>query len=321
MERAILNFPLQLAFDPEIENEKYLKPAQKYILGGMGGSHLAGGLLKVARPNLDIVIHRNYDLPELQDLKERLVIASSYSGNTEETLSFLEKARKANLNLIVISTGGKLLELALKYGLPFIQIPKEPRFAPRMAIGFSLRAILKAIGDQESLMLTKEVAQNLFPEAFREKGKELAQKLINRVPLIYSSEKNEPLAYNWKIRFNEVSKIPAFYNVFPELNHNEMEGFSYATLDSKNIFYHIFILDHNDHPNIQKRMEVLEKILKSRGFGVEKVVLEDKNVFYRIFANILLADWTALYLAYHYQVEPEQTLLIEEFKLLMLNED
>ena len=123
-------------------------------------------------------------------------------------------------------------------------------------------------------------------------------------------------AYNWKIKFNESAKIPSFLNVFPELNHNEMTGFDVigATKELSGKLVILLLKDANDHPRIQKRMEVLLRLYKERGIQVEVKEFVGENLQERIFSSLVLADWTAWYTAKEYGTEPEEVPMIEEFK-------
>lgn len=321
MYEAIKNFNKQFAFEPFIGNLQNFKTSDKFIVCGMGGSHLAGDLTKLFYPELDIVVYSDYGLPGLPEpiLKNSLIIASSYSGNTEETISSFLEAKDKNLNLAVISISGKLLELAKKLNIPYIQMP-DTHIQPRMALGFSFRAILKLINKIDELKETQELADSLKPLNFEKQGKELAHKLQGKIPIIYSSRKNFAIAYNWKIKLNETGKIPAFYNLFPELNHNEMTGFDVQN-STKNLsekFHFIFLKDKLDNSKIIRRMEVLRKLYEDRNLNVEVIDLEGENVFLKAFSSLVLADWTAYYTATNYKVEAGQVVMVEEFKKLIL---
>ena len=139
------------------------------------------------------------------------------------------------------------------------------------------------------------------------------------MPIIYSSFKNGSLAQNWKIKFNETTKISAFCNVFPELNHNEMTGFDLVdkTKHLSDKFHFIFMRDSKDNPRIIKRMEITKKLFEDRGFGVEYVDISGENVWHKIFSTLLVADWTSFHLAKHYGTAPEQVPMVEEFKKLI----
>ncbi|GBD34814.1 hypothetical protein HRbin35_00565 [bacterium HR35] len=318
---AIKNFNQQFEYEPKIENEDKLKiKFSKFVVGGMGGSNLAPDLLKIRDPYLDILIHRNYGLPKIseKELKERLLIANSYSGNTEETIDFLMKGIEKNLNLAVVSTNGKLIELAKENNLPYIQMP-DIEIQPRFALGFNIKAIVKLIGRDDLLKELDELKNLLKPKEFEEQGKELAEKIKGFIPIIYSSAENLGIAYNWKIKFNETAKIPAFYNVFPEFNHNEMASFDVKN-DNRELvekFYFIILKDKDDHPRIQKRMEVFKKIFSERGFRIETINFEGTSIFHKIFNSLILADWTSYYLALNYSHDPEKVPLVEEFKKLI----
>ncbi len=318
MRNAILHVPKQFAFDPVIENGPLIGEFRHMVVAGMGGSHLAADLIKIADPSLSLTIHSDYGLPFIAEehRKRTLVIASSYSGNTEETIDAYQTARAQGLAVAAIAVGGALIEHAKSDHVPFIQLP-DTGIQPRSATGFSLRAFLKLMGKEELLHEAQRLAQDLRPEIIEPDGKALAARLIGRVPIIYASRVNGPIACNWKIKFNETGKIPAFWNVFPELNHNEMTSFdpnaSSRELSERLTF--IFLRDKSDHPRIQKRMEITSHLLKDRGFPVEMVELSsDVPIFQKIFESLLLADWTALFTAEHYGLESEQVPMVEELK-------
>src|SRR3989344_4290019 len=152
MHDSILQFAQQLSFRPEIKNGPIDAHGKKVIIAGMGGSNLSGGLLKIFDPSADILEHRDYGLPLLGDevLSSSFLIASSYSGNTEETLDFLSSALQKGLRPAVIASGGTLLERAQAEGLPYIQIPNTV-IQPRVAVGLSLKALAALNGRKDLL--------------------------------------------------------------------------------------------------------------------------------------------------------------------------
>lgn len=320
MQTAIENFAQQFSFSPKIENKNKLKKYKKFVVLGMGGSHLAADILKLYKPTLSMTIHSDYGLPTLDEktLKESLIIASSYSGNTEEVIEGLERALQKRLPVLIIAVGGKLIEIAKKQKLPYIQMP-DTGIQPRSALGFSLLALLLAIGDTKALQETHTLAKSLKPRNFEKSGMALATRIQNKVPVLYASRSNAAIAYNWKIKLNETGKIPAFCNVLPELNHNEMNGFDVNTKSKKlsQNFYFIFLTDKTDHKQIQKRMKVTAKMYTNRGIACEMIELKGKTLWHKIFASLLLADWTAVSIASFYGLEAEQVPMIEEFKKLI----
>lgn len=318
MEDSILKFSEQFDFEPEIQNRDSLgeKNFDHFILGGMGGSHLAAGLFHIFRPGINLYIHRDYGLPPYEDdfMHKSLLIASSYSGNTEEVVDFLESAHKKGYAVAVITTGGKLLDYAKENNLPYILMP-DTGIQPRAALGFAAMALAAFVQPDmvEELRAMKEAIDS---EQIKNDGLDLAQHLKNKVPVFYSSLQNRALSYIWKIKMNETGKVPSYYNVFPELNHNEMQGYDYTeankSLSDKTHF--VFIHDSEDNPKIELRMKKLEEILQEKGFGVTSIFLEGDTVIEKIFRSIVLADWTTLGLAQEYNTEPEAVPLIEDFK-------
>ena len=320
MREAVLNFSGQFAFEPKIENSDNLKKKDRFIVCGMGGSHLAADLLKIWNPEFDVKIHSNYGLPPMPDniLGEHLIVLSSYSGNTEEVIDAYHKAQEKDLAMAVIAVGGELLKLAQYQNIPYIKFP-DTGIQPRSASGFSFKAFLKIIGDEKAIAQVSELADTLEVEKFEEQGRNLAEKLNGFIPVVYASEENFALANNWKIKFNETGKIPAFCNRLPELNHNEMTGFDVVpqTRSLSEKFHFIFLRDDNDNPYILKRMSVVENLYRARGFNVEVLDLEKGTVFYKIFSSLILGDWTAYYLAKNYNVDPEEVPMVEEFKKMI----
>lgn len=315
MSDAINSFAAQFAWQPEIINAAKL-PAQpaRYVVLGMGGSHLAADIVTGIKPALPVTVHSDYGLPA-GDLTGALVIASSYSGNTEEVIDGLRAALKKKLPCAVIAVGGELIAIAQRKQLPHIQLP-DTGIQPRSALGYSLVALLKLMGEAKELKRAAALARTLQPSTFRAAGKALAKKIGGRVPVIYASRRNAAVAYNWKIKLNETGKIPAFYNVLPELNHNEMTGFD-ARKDSKKLaenFYFILLADDADHPQVQRRMRLIETLYRKRGLKVETKPLTGADPYEKAFTSLLLADWTAVAIADAYGLESEQVPMVEEFK-------
>ena len=258
------------------------------IVVGMGGSHLAADLLKILKPELDITVHRDYGLPKSKP--GELVVLSSYSGNTEEVLDAYDMA--SGLNRAVITIGGKLLEKAKQDNVPFLLLP--PGLQPRDAIQFCLAALYELLGEKLEL-----------PEVKPSDPIEI----LDRIPLIYTSNQFQSLGYIWKIKFNETGKIPAFNDVIPEADHNEINGFA-----KFNNFYGLFITDESDHPKIKKRMEVTAKLYNDIGIPTKIIKLTGKDMLQKIFNFLDLANCTALATAKLYGLDPVQVPMIEKLK-------
>lgn len=320
MEKAILALPEQFRYTPEVINEDHLGHFSRYVVLGMGGSHLAAGLLQTLDPYLDIVVHSDYGLPTLreEDMRQRLIIASSYSGNTEEVLDGFDAALQMGYSLAVITTGGKLLTRAKEARIPYVVLPDND-IQPRSALGLSLRGMMKLLRLEMLLANSQRLADMLDPELLRREGQALAEILAGKVPIIYVSRRNRAIAYNWKIKFNETGKIPAFMNVLPELNHNEMTGFDVAEKSKKlSERFHFFILsDESDHPHVRKRMRILKDLYEARGLPVTGLTLTGSSPLEKIFRSFIIADWAALYTAEQYGLESDEVPMVEEFKKLI----
>ena len=321
MKKVITDFPKQFADGLDVAKDVMVRPAHhdfnQLIFCGMGGSALPAEILKILGGFYEwpmaIKIHKGYGLPARISPKA-LVFAISYSGNTEETISSYEEAKKRNLTIIGITTGGKLAELCERNKTPLVKIPKTG-IQPRSALGYQFAALIKVLSNSGIIeSLNKKIlalSKNLKPKKLEKLGKNLAKKIKGKIPIIYASDKYKALAQIWKINFNENSKSPAFWNYFPELNHNEMEGMAYATTP-----FHVLILkDENDHPRIKQRMDVTAELLKNKGLGVDIIKIpKEKNLLTKIFSNILLSLWTSYYLALEYETDPTPVKTVEEFK-------
>jgi glucose/mannose-6-phosphate isomerase len=317
MKESILSFAEQFQHGHEIINSDNLKPTYtNFILGGMGGSHLCAGLFHIFRPGINLYIHRDYGIPNYDDefMSKSLFIASSYSGNTEEVLDFADSAYSKGYDVAVITSGGKLLEFAIENNLPYIKIP-DTGIQPRSALGFSALAIA-AFACPEMVPELQGLADSIDPESLLEQGNEIAKELTGKIPVIYTSTQNKSLGYVWKITMNETGKIPAFHNLFPELNHNEMQGFDFVDSNSKlsENFAFIIVHDSEDHPRIELRMRTVEDMYQEKGYNTTSVFLEGENEMEKVFNSIILSNWIALKLAEIYSTQPQEVPLIEEFK-------
>lgn len=318
IEEDIRNFNKQFVWEPVIENESLLKRRHKAVVLGMGGSHLGADLLKIYDPALELGIHSDYGLPASvlsDDGGEHLIVASSYSGNTAEIIDGLNQAMMEGFHAAVVSSGGKLIDLAREKSLPYIQLPSG--LQPRMSTGFQIKALAKLLNHQIASEEARKLADQLSPAEFEKLGEELAEKVKDKIPVIYASQANFSLAYHWKVKFNETGKVPAFYNVFPELNHNEINGFVTGRSDNMETFSFIFLADAQDDSRIQKRMQVLSALFKDHGFLVEVTQLVGEGRFHRLFSSLFLADWTAYYTAKQHGLDPEGIPVVEKFKKLI----
>lgn len=299
---------------------------QNIVIAGMGGSAIGGNLLRVYsldRVNIPIIISRSYALPCFVSEKT-LVIVSSYSGNTEETLSAYEAAKNKRAKIVSICTGGKLRELSIHDGYPVITIRKG--LSPRAAIAYSfipLVMLFSKIGllpdlkeeMQESIELLEKIREEYKPEIPFENNlaKKVAYRFFGKLPVIYgSSGITEVIAERWKGQISENSKAPAYFNCFPELNHNEIVGTDYPK-DLLKQFEIVILKDLEDHPRNRMRMEITKNLIKEVVSGVLEIESMGNSRMARMFSLIMLGDYASEYLAVLYGVDPTP---VEKINLL-----
>lgn len=316
MRKLINEFQNQFKFKPEVKNGDNLKLPGEFIVMGMGGSHLPADIMKTRDPYLPIYIHKDYHLPALppERLKNSLLIAISHSGNTEETLSFAKEALERGYRLGAIATGGKLLDLAEKNDVPYVKVPAE-KLEPRHSLGYMTVALSEFVnGDKKEEL--ESLYGNIDASALEEEGRLLSEFVGGQVPVIYASGRNYGLALIWKAKINETSKTPAFWNVFPELNHNEMAGFdqSQKTKAISEKFRFIFISDPADGDKVKERIKITKDIYESKGLPVAVSTLQGKTPFEKIFNSLILSDWVSYFLSERYGTDPFSNELVENFK-------
>lgn len=324
--QIILSSVEQLKIKQDFFNELQIarRPFSQVALCGMGGSALAGDFfnyfrnfapLKLALP---FFVHRDYGLPP--NIKpDDLIVCVSYSGNTEETLSVFYEAQKQNIEIAAITANGRLAQLCQAQKIPWVKI-HNAQIPPRCSLGYQLNALVKIFMAYGLLTYSaqneiEEMPDKINPAQMENEMKLLCPKMANKIPVIYSSRPNEILAKIFKIKINENSKIPAFFNVFPELNHNEMVGWT------KNLgpFYFIFLRDANDPPSIKERFDLTTRILNDLGLSVTQLTLRGENPLIKLFRTSIMADWLSYHLALFYGFDPTPVVLVEEFKRLLKN--
>lgn len=292
---------------------------KKIIFCGMGGSAFPANLFKtfLSAGNFDVnfsfKINRDYTLPRQVD-SSWCGIFSSYSGNTEETLSALAEAEKRGLKQIVIfAHAGKLKQLAEEKSYLFVEIPDT--IQPRLSYGYIIGALLKIFSNSDLLNvnfseINSEIESCLSSSAnLSEQGKALAESIKGKIPIVYASNVWKYLAMVWKINFNENAKTQSFWNCFPELNHNEMVGFTNLIAD-----YKIIILkDPSESVRMQKRFEVFKQILGDK-IDIEIIEMTGETLFSKMLLTLLLGQWTSYHLALLCGIDPAPVDLVEEFK-------
>ncbi|MBW2998550.1 bifunctional phosphoglucose/phosphomannose isomerase [Candidatus Woesearchaeota archaeon] len=277
---------------------------EEIFICGMGGSGIAGMIFKSLIKNKRITTVNTDELPFYANEKS-LVFVISYSGNTEEMTSIYNQAIKQKCQIVAITSGGNIRDKTIRDGLKYIRIPSK--IQPRMALPYLIIPIMNVL---KISFDPHQLVKILEHKAITEKAKDLAEKLENKIPMIYSSDRIYPVAYRWKTQFNENTKIHAFANKFSELNHNELEG--YEKLNGE--YYVIMIRDENDSIKHVKRMELTKKLIMDKKVPVTEISIKGKSSFNRVMTEIFIGDLTSIFLANRYEIDVEPVKLIEDFK-------
>lgn len=293
-----------------------LKNINKIIICGLGGSAIGGDLLRsylTYEIKIPILINRNYKLPAFAD-ENTLVIISSYSGNTEESLSSYKNAKESGCKIVCLSSGGKLVILAENENNFLIKIPRG--YQPRCALGFAffpLLILLSKLGfisdKSKEIEKTAEMIKRKSMTYSNYEYKDnvaikIAEHLFGKIPVIYSSvDILDIVNLRWRGQINENAKSLAFGNLVPEMNHNEIVGWQ-ENPDILKRFAVVSLIDREDNPSILKRMKItLDLIQHLRGAQIE-IDGEGDSHLERIFDLIYLGDWVSFYLAILYKVDP-----------------
>lgn len=309
-------------FDPlDIE----FKDVLNVTFVGMGGSALPAQIVK-CWPTLSVPfeIVRDYDVPFYAG-KQTLVIVASYSGNTEESIEALSQAEAKGAQIVVMSSGGKLQDLAAEKGHPFMLIPKAEQ--PRYAVLAMFKAALDVLGKadlirSENIAGQLSSAANFLSESVKSwraevptsnnPAKQLAQELLGKSLVVYAGPKMFAAAYKWKISCNENAKQVAWCNQIPEFNHNEFIGWSEQPRDKP---YAVVDLRSNlEHPRVQKRFEVTERLLSGMRPAPHVVEVQGGTLLEQLLWAITFGDFVTLYLGILNGLDPAPVVLVEKFK-------
>ncbi len=317
--------PDQLEYDFNFHQD--FGTVSNVVYAGMGGSALAASLsLTWPGYKVPFEIVRNYDLPAYVGA-DTLCIISSSSGNTEETLSALEDAEKKQAKIVVITCGGRLLEIARDKGYPITVMPSAKQ--PRYGVFYNLRALLEiglsagifADADLKSLKQTavflREEVKNWDPSrpAKDNFAKQIAHDCLGKSVVIYGGPLMSPAAYKWKISFNENGKHIAWYGVYSEFNHNEFIGWSEQPVDKP--YCVIDLRSELEHPRIQKRFVLSDRLLSGRRPAPIVVNARGSNKLEQLLYCVMLGDFVSLYTAIAGEIDPEPVDLVEKFKVML----
>jgi glucose/mannose-6-phosphate isomerase len=294
------------------------------VVAGMGGSAIGGQLARAilgdhaSRP---LLAARAYGLPPWTT-PDTTVLCASYSGNTEETLACYEAAGVIGAQRVVVTSGGKLAELARADGVPVV--PVAGGFQPRAAVAYMTVAVLQVAalcGVGPGMNSELDVAADHLEELVIEWGpegaadglaKRLARQLHGTVPIVAGAGLTTPIAYRWKTQINENAKMPAYTQELPELDHNEIVGWAAASELGR--FSAVFLDDCDTHPRVKERIELTSRLIAPGAVGVHRVESRGQTTVERVFSLILLGDLVSVYLAALRGVDPANVEVLDRLK-------
>ena len=303
--------------------ERYAR-ARNVVLLGMGGSAIAGDVLRalsVQSGSKPVSLVRGYDLPASVD-DETLVVACSHSGNTEETLSAFEQAVAAGAMTFVVTTGGRIAELAKDAGAPVFTYQYAGE--PRSSLGHQLMALLAlgeragllepqegAVAEAVTLMRTQRTQLGFESPSSKNAAKQLAARLCGKIPVVVGADVLVEAAYRWKTQLNENAKCWAIAEQLPELDHNSIVGFGLP--DASRL--HVVFLRHAAlHPRLLLRYEATADALKEAGVSHETVEALGTSSLAQVLTAIYMGDLVSYYLALLYEVEPSPVVALDTLK-------
>ena len=300
---------------------------RRVLIAGMGGSAIGASLLKAYAAPLASVpfeVHRDYGLPAWAQGPETLVIASSHSGNTEETLDALETALDRSCSILVISTGGKIAEIAKENNLDLWIFNHQGQ--SRAAVGYSFCLLLNLfyrlgfLPDPQNELADavgemKKQLETLAPEIenHQNPAKLISGQLIGRWVSIFGSDLLAPVARRWKGQVSEIAKAWGQFEALPEANHNTLAG----VVNTEEVLTKtmaIFLKAESNHPRNQRRIELTIKNFMLEGLNTLLVKAKGKTRLAQMWTLIQFGDYTAYYLAMAYDVDPTPVAAIENLK-------
>ena len=287
------------------------------IVCGMGGSAIGGVLARAAlgdRLGLPMLIFRDYELPPWTS-PDRAILCSSYSGDTEETLACFDAAEAIGAHRIVATTGGALAEAARRADVPVIGLPGG--LQPRHSVGYGftvaceIAALLGAAPGMRTEIDTAAAHLEERRDSLIARAAEIADQIAGSVPLIYGCDVTVPVAYRWKTQINENAKQHAFDHQLPELDHNEIVGWS---ANGPAQFAAVFLTDSDQHPRQRERARLTAKLIEPSASAVVIAETEGETRVERLLWGVMVGDLVSLHLAAHNGVDPGPIEMIDRLK-------
>lgn len=304
MKDLIEGFTRQLREALEISEKAELSAPvneiRNVIINGMGGSGIGGNVaLEAIAPEvrIPVTVNKDYALPHYVN-KHTLVIISSYSGDTEETITAFEEANEKGAKVVCITSGGEIASIAQRKNIDHIILPGG--LPPRAAVGYSLAQLLHILNFHYiiSAAYKKEMSDaiellNSEKDKIMDDAKETASMLSGKLPILYSTAKMESVALRFRQQLNENSKMLAWHNVFPEMNHNELEAWKKKNQELAVIIFR----NETDHARTARRIDVSKKIFEQYTPNIREIHSKGNSLLARMLYLIHWGDWVSYFIA------------------------
>ncbi len=305
------------------------QPLKNVLIAGMGGSAIGGELVAaylMPKSRVPIFVHRDYGMPAWVD-EGTLVVASSHSGNTEETSDAFDAALRQGAQVVVLCTGGELAQKAQAQGLPLWQFKHKGQ--PRAAVGFSFGLLLALLTRLEiapdptaeleaALRTMREQQETLRREVpvVQNAAKRQAGQLLGRWAHVLAAGSLAPVARRWKTQINELAKAGASFEVLPEADHNTLAGI-WQPQNLQPLGIHLFIQGRGEHPRNRLRLELTRQAFMLEGLNTDLYQAKGETLLENMWSAIHFGDYMAYYLAIAYGVDPTPVEMLENFKRSM----
>lgn len=320
MKELVQNFTSQLRESKAIADKAIVSDSNaisSILITGLGGSGIGGTIISELIADscqVPVTINKDYFLPAFVNAST-LVIISSYSGNTEETLNALQQAISKKAQLVAITSGGKVMELAKQHQFDFIEVPGGK--PPRSCIGYSMVQLIKVLSTKKfapsSLFTDLEKAISLLDkesESIKLEAQSIAKKLVDKIPVLYSLGTCEGTVVRFRQQINENSKMLCWHNTLPEMNHNELVGWTTRNEDLAVVTFHTSF----DYARTKKRYEVCRPLFEQYASSVTDITAKGESKLEQFLYLIHIGDWISCYMADLRGIDPVEVNVIDHLK-------
>ena len=322
MDQLITRFPAQLKEALQIgastEIRPHALPINKVYVAGLGGSGIGADFVKAFISNdspVPYLVGKGYSLPQYVD-ENTLAICSSYSGNTEETLAAYKQMKNTGAKIVIISSGGQLIEEAKQNDLDYIQVPGDWP-SPRACLGYSIVQqlfVLFKLGFIDGSFQTqiKSAADLLLfdQDYIKKSARQVAERIHTKVPIIYSTDRIEPIAVRLRQQINENAKMLCWHHVIPEMNHNELVGWTEKHADKAVIY----LRNQDDLKRNQVRININQDIISKYTDTIIEIYSKGNSLIEKSMYLVHLGDWISWYLSEHKSVDAIEIGVIDYLK-------